>query len=179
MILKSKKLVFSINLDQQTSRKKRLFWSMALFLANWPILGQIGQFNPNDPKWQKSGWNLTFIHFLCVSTVSHPITSLSFTIATLVHWLTPDVFDWIHAACAFRPEPPLCFFFYSLQGWCIVHGLDANWHKFQWCMTRVVQILARKAVPSENLRQVCVCLRVGLHAYNYWIGVNNKFKAIM
>ena len=131
MILKSKKLVFSINLDQQTSRKKRLFWSMALFLANWPILGQIGQFNPNDPKWQKSGWNLTFIHFLCVSTVSHPITSLSFTIATLVHWLTPDVFDWIHAACAFRPEPPLCFFFYSLQGWCIVHGLDANWHKFR------------------------------------------------
>ena len=52
-----------IYLDQQTSRKKRLFWSMTLFLANWPILGQIGQFNPNDPKWQKSGWNLIFYVF--------------------------------------------------------------------------------------------------------------------
>ena len=75
-----------IYLGQQTSRKKRLFWSVTLFLANWPILGQIGQFNPNDPKmaeiWLKS-------NFLCISMVSHPITSLSFTIATLVALIDP------------------------------------------------------------------------------------------
>ena len=75
-----------IYLDQQTSRKKRLFWSMTLFLANWPILGQIGQFNPNDPKWQKSGWNLIFYVF---PWCPNPITSLSFTIATLVALIDP------------------------------------------------------------------------------------------
>ena len=75
-------IIVYIYLGQQTSRKKRLFWSMTLFLANWPILGQIGQFNPNDPKWLKS-------NFVCVSVVSHPITSLCFTIATLVALIDP------------------------------------------------------------------------------------------
>ena len=79
-------LVFERFLDQQTSRKKRLFWSMTLFLANWPILGQIGQFNPNDPKWLKSGWNLIFYVF---PWCPNPITSLSFTIATLVALIDP------------------------------------------------------------------------------------------
>ena len=46
------------------------------------MLGQVGQFNPNDPKWLKS-------NFLCVSVVSHPITSLWFTIATLVALIDP------------------------------------------------------------------------------------------
>jgi hypothetical protein len=73
-------------LDQQTGRKKKLFWSMTLFLANWPILGQIGQFNPNDPKWLKSGWNLIFYVF---PWCPNPITSLSFTIATLVALIDP------------------------------------------------------------------------------------------
>ena len=75
-----------IILDQQTGRKKMLFWSMTLFLANWPILGQIGQFNPNDPKWLKFGWNLIFYVF---PWCPNPITSLSFTIATLVALIDP------------------------------------------------------------------------------------------
>ena len=76
----------NVYLDQQTGRKKKLFWSMTLFLANWPILGQIEQFNPNHPKWLKSGWNLIFYVF---PWCPNPITSLSFTIATLVALIDP------------------------------------------------------------------------------------------
>ena len=90
------------------------------------------------------------------------------------------MFDWIHGACAFGPELPLCFVFYSLQGWCIVQGLDANWHKFQCCMTRVVQILARKAVPSEtgDDRCVFVCVRDFTHTPIY-LALFTRPKAVM
>ena len=77
------------------------------------------------------------------------------------------MFDWIHGACAFRPEPPLCFFFYSSQSWCIVQGLDANWHKFQCCMTRVVQILARKSVPSETAVCLSACGTSRIQLFNW------------
>ena len=77
------------------------------------------------------------------------------------------MFDWIHGACAFRPEPPLCFFFYSSQSRCIVQGLDANWHKFQCCMTRVVQILARKSVPSETAVCLSACGTSRIQLFNW------------
>ena len=64
---------------------------------------------------------------------------------------------------------PRSVFFNSLQGWCIVQGLDANWHKFQCCMTRVVQILARKAVPSETgvCLSACGTSRIQLLNWRY------------
>ena len=77
------------------------------------------------------------------------------------------MFDWIHGACAFRPEPPLCFFFYSSQSCCIVQGLDANWHKFQCCMTRVVQILSRKSVPSETAVCLSACGTSRIQLFNW------------
>ena len=95
--------------------------------------------------------------------------------------MTPDVFDWIHGACAFRPEPPLCFVFYSLQGWCIVQGLDANWQKFQCCMTRVVQILARKDVPSETRVCLFACgtSRIQLFIWRYSPDLRQSCKTRM
>ena len=78
-------------------------------------------------------------------------------------------------------SPPLCFVFYSLQGWCIVQGLDANWQKFQCCMTRVVQILARKAVPFETgvCLFACGTSRIQLFIWSYSPDLRQSCKTRM
>ena len=128
---------------------------MTLFLANWPILGQIGQFNPNDPKWLKSGWNLIFYVF---PWCPNPISSISFTIATLVAlidpwrvWLDPWGLRFQAWASA------LLFSF-------ILRRVGANWHKFQCCMTR---ILARKSVPSETAVCLSACGTSRIQLFNW------------
>ena len=89
-------------------------------------------------------------------------------------WLDP----W---GLRFQASAPALLFLFSLQGWCIVQGLDADWHKFQCCMTRVVQILARKAVPSETgvCLSACGTSRIQLFIWHYSQDLRQSCKTRM
>ena len=127
---------------------------MTLFFANWFILGQIGQFNPNDPKWLKH-------NFLCVYMVSHPVISLSFTIATLVALIDPRVWldPWGLRFQAWALGPLFLLFFAGL-----VHGLGIG---YDWIPFGINFNAVFWLTKLYHLRQLGVCVRVGLHAYNY------------
>ena len=155
-----------IILDQQTGRKKRLFWSMTLFLANWPILGQIGQFNPKRPKmaeiWLKSNFlcvsmvsqshNFTFFHHSYTCSTDWPLTCLTGSMGPALSGLSLlSAFSFIlrRVGALFRDWMPIGINF------------NAVWHVlFRFWLANLY-----------HLRQLCVCLRVGLHAYDYLIGV--------
>ena len=138
-------------------------------LVNDPVFSQLTYFGsdraiqPKRPKmaeiWLKS-------NFLCVSMVSHPITSLSFTKVTLVAlihpwrvWLDP----W---GLRFRAWAPamLCLLFFAG----VVHCSGIG------CQLAKISMLYDTCC-SDSGSQSCTiwdsCLRVGLHAYKYLIGV--------
>ena len=99
--------------------------------------------------------NFTFFHHSYTCGIDWPLTCLTGSMGPALSGLSR-------------------FFFYSLQDWCMFRDSMPIGKKsmlYDKCWT-VVQILARKAVPSEI--GVCVCLRVRLHAYNYLIGVIHK-----
>ena len=53
-------------------------------------------------------------------------------------------------------------------------GIGCQLAKNQCCMTSVELLFRFWLAKLYHLRQVCVCLRVRLHAYNYLIGVIHK-----
>ena len=94
-------------------QKKKVVLVNDLVFSQLTYFGSDRAIHPNDPKWQKF-WLKS--NFLCVSMVSHPITSLSFTIATLVALIdTLTCLTGSMGACAFRPEAPamLCLLFFA------------------------------------------------------------------
>ena len=162
-------LVFERFLDQQTSRKKRLFWSMTLFLDVFSQLIYFGSDRAIQPKRPKMAEIWLKSNFLCISMVSHPITSLPFTIATLVALIDPWrvwLDSWGLRFQAWAPRYALSFIL------CRGGALFRDWMPIGRNFNAVWHVLFRFWLAKlYHLRQVCVCLRVGLHAYNYLFGV--------
>ena len=148
---------------------------MTMFLANWPFLGQIGQFNPNDPKWLKSGWNLIFYVF---PWCPNPITSLSFTIATFVAlidpwrvWLDP----WGLRFQAWAPALLFLLFFAELVhcsgiGCQLGSGSRNLYHLRQLCVcacgTSRIQLFNWRY--SQHLRQSCKTRMIHVFTPQIW-----------
>lgn len=162
-------LVFERFLDQQTSRKKRLFWSMTLFLDVFSQLIYFGSdraIQPKRPKmaeiWLKSNFlcvsmvsqshNFTFFHHSYTCSTDWPLTCLTGSMGPALSGLSLlSAFSFIlrRVGALFRDWMPIGINF------------NAVWHVlFRFWLAKLY-----------HLRQVCVCLRVGLHAYNYLFGV--------
>ena len=141
-------------------------------LVNDPVFSQLTYFGsdraiqPKRPKmaeiWLKSNFlcvsmvsqshNFTFFHHSYTCSTDWPLTCLTGSMGSALSGLSPrSAFSFIlrRVGALFRDWMPIGINF------------NAVWHVlFRFWLANLY-----------HLRQLCVCLRVGLHAYNYLIGV--------